>query len=124
MIKYKSYIQRRQFNSIWMCPWVFWKVHILASVAEVYGVDLLLTSVYRKDSKAHGQWRAVDIRVRSPQTGRRIISKRIVARLRKLHNQRLQRFGVYDSFFEHDVGRGPHCHCQRPSGEISLTQGG
>lgn len=119
MIKYKSYIQRHQFRSIRMCPWVFQKVHRLALEAEEYGIDLLITSVFRKDSKAHGQWRAVDIRVR--WAGKRVIPIKIVARLRKFHNRFLQRFGAYDSFFEHNVGRGPHCHCQRPEGEISLT---
>ena len=92
--------------------------------AEYDGIDLVITSVYRKKSKAHGQWRAVDIRVRSPQTGKRVIPVNIVAKLRRFHNRELQRFGVYDSFFEHNVGRGDHIHSQRPSGEISLTIGG
>lgn len=124
MIKYKSKIQRRQFNSVNMCPWVFQKIHFMARAAEILGADLLITSVYRKDSKAHGEWRAVDIRVRSPYTGKRIMSKRAVARLRKFHNETIRRFGRYDSFFEHNVGRGDHIHCQRPSGKISLTIGG
>lgn len=121
MIKYKSYRQRDQFNSIQMCPYLHWKVRMVALEAMKYGIDFLLTSVYRKSSKAHGQWRAVDIRVRSPYTGKRVISKRIVAKLRKFHNESIRRFGAYDSFFEHNVGRGDHIHCQRPSGEISLT---
>lgn len=119
MIKYKSYIQEQAFNSEEMCSWVFWKVHVLALQAEKYGIDLLITSVYRKDSKAHGQWRAVDIRVR--WAGKRVIPRWVVARLRRYHNKRLKRFGRFDSFFEHNVGRGDHIHCQRPSGEISLT---
>ena len=122
MIGYKSYIQRQQFNSDKMCPWVFWKVHCLDREAKKYGIDLLITSVYRKDSKAHGEWRAVDIRV--CWAGRRVIPIWVVTALRRYHNRRLQRFGIYDSFFEHDVGRGPHCHCQRPNGKISLTIGG
>lgn len=120
MIKFKSYIQERQFNSDKMCAWVFWKTWMLAREAEKkYGIDLLITSVYRKDSKAHGQWRAVDIRVR--WAGKRVIPRKIVAKLRRYHNRKLQRFGTFDSFFEHNVGRGPHCHTQRPEGKISLT---
>ncbi len=122
MIKYKSYRQERQFNSTRMCAWVFWKIHHLAWEAEIYyGIDFTITSVYRKDSKPHSQWRAVDIRVRSPQTGKRTIPMKVVANLRRSHNRFLQRFGRFDSFFEHNVGRGDHIHCQRPSGEISLT---
>lgn len=124
MIKYKSYIQERQFNSTTMCPYIFWKIHQIAMCAEYHGIDLVITSVYRKDSKAHGQWRAVDIRVRSPQTGRRVIPIKVVAKLRRFHNRELKRFGRFDSFFEHNVGRGDHIHCQRPSGKISLTIGG
>lgn len=119
MIKYKSYKQRRQFNSVKMCAWVFWKIHCLAREAEKYGINLIITSVYRKDSKTHGQWRAVDIRVR--WAGKRVIPRKVVAKLRRFHNRKLQRFGAYDSFFEHNVGRGPHMHCQRPEGRISLT---
>lgn len=121
MIGYKSYIQRRQFNSDKMCAWVYWKVHCLDREAEKYGVDLLITSVYRKDSLPHSEWRGIDIRVRDPYTGKRVIPRKIVAKLRRYHNRKLQRFGTFDSFFEHNVGRAPHVHCQRPEGKISLT---
>lgn len=90
--------------------------------AKYHDIDLVITSVYRKDSKAHGQWRAVDIRVR--WAGKRVIPIKVVAKLRRFHNRELKRFGRYDSFFEHNVGRGDHIHCQRGSGIISLTIGG
>lgn len=127
MIRFKSKVQEYQFNCRDMCPYVFWKIHHLADRAErLYGLDLVITSVYRKDKSSHSDhpFRAVDIRVR--WKGKRVLPMEIVRKLKAYHDSKMRKYGAYDSFFEHEVrdsrgrSRGAHVHCQRPK-RITLT---
>lgn len=121
MIRFKSKTQEYQFNCRNMCPYVFWKVHHLAQRAEEkYGIDFVITSVYRHDKSSHSNtpYRAVDIRV--AWKGKRVISVKTVKLLKGYHDRKMRKYGTYDSFFEHEVkdrrgrSRGEHIHCQRP----------
>lgn len=127
MIRFKTKTQERQFNSRDMCPYLYWKVNYMARRAEdKYGIDLVITSVYRHDESSHGHtpYRAVDIRV--AWKGERVIPVKIVKLLKAYHDKKIRRFGTYDSFFEHEVkdrkgrSRGTHIHSQRPK-KITLT---
>ena len=129
MIIFKTTEMKAQFYSKEMCPYVFWKVHHLARIAEeTYGVDFFITSVWRKDSIPHFEYRAVDIRVRDPYTGKRVISEGTVQKLKAYHDKNLRKHGGYDSFFEHETldahgnPRGPHIHTQRPRGLLKFKE--
>jgi hypothetical protein len=126
MIKYRSKKEEREFNSPDFCPVLFRKIHVMAGVAErAFGIDIFITSVRRKDNSSHdpknsndGRIRAVDIRVQNPHTLKRTITKKQLRELKEYHDVRLKKYGPYDSFFEHDVGRGPHIHSQTPKNLI------
>ena len=127
MIRFKSKTQEYQFNCRDMCPYLYWKVNYMARRAEdKYGIDLVITSVYRHDKSSHSHtpYRAVDIRVK--WKGERVISVKIVGLLKEYHDTKIRKYGTYDSFFEHEVkdlhgrSRGEHINCQRPK-RITLT---
>lgn len=109
---------KRQFLSLDMCPYMFWKaMHMDAYCQKEFGRELTITSVYRKDGSSHSHkpYRAIDLRVRHPVSGERTLTSGQVAQAKSYHDKNVKRFGRFDSFFEHDV-RGPHIHTQRPSG--------
>lgn len=114
-MKYDNPKIKRQFLGIEMCPYMFWKaMHMDAYCQKELDIELTITSIYRYDGSSHDNkpFRAVDFRVRHPETGIRTIIPEQVRKVKKYHDNNVKKYGPYDSFFEHEVFAVSDCrHC-------------
>jgi len=109
-MKFKTPKQEAEFYSLEICPYLFWKLSYLDNRSKaLYGVELEITSIHRSDGSSHDHepYRASDLSVKD-------LTDAQIADLKKHHDKYIKRFGTFDSFFRHDVGRGDHIHSQRP----------
>lgn len=129
MIIYKYPHLEEEYHDIRFCSVLKQKTDLIARLLFFkYQIHLTITSIYRRDSIPHSEWRALDFRTIDPISNIIIIDDYVFSKIENYHRIKLQKYGRYDSMIKHEVknedgtSRGEHVHIQTPRLSIKLNR--